>query len=232
MERLKRAAAIHDISGFGKCSLTVALPIISAMGIEVSVIPTAVLSTHTGGFTGFTYRDLTGDMRPIAEHWNSLGIKFDAIYSGFLGSVEQIDIVTDFIDDFKEKDTVVLVDPAMADGGKMYTVFDMDFAKQMTRLCAKADIIVPNFTEAAFMLGEEYRPAPYSKEYVESTLRRLSCLGPSKVVLTGVAFDGRQVGSASYDRSTDEISYALSTRWTDIFTARAMCSRVRCSAHT
>ena len=92
----------------------------------------------------------------------------------------------------------------------MYTVFDMDFAKQMTRLCAKADIIVPNFTEAAFMLGEEYRPAPYSKEYVESTLRRLSCLGPSKVVLTGVAFDGRQVGSASYDRSTDEISYALS----------------------
>ena len=210
MERLKRAAAIHDISGFGKCSLTVALPIISAMGIEVSVIPTAVLSTHTGGFTGFTYRDLTGDMRPIAEHWKSLGIKFDAIYSGFLGSVEQIDIVTDFIDDFKEKDTVVLVDPAMADGGKMYTVFNMDFAKQMTRLCAKADIIVPNFTEAAFMLGEEYRPAPYSKEYVESTLRRLSCLGPSKVVLTGVAFDGRQVGSASYDRSTDEISYALS----------------------
>lgn len=210
MERLKRAAAIHDISGFGKCSLTVALPIISAMGIEVSVIPTAVLSTHTGGFTGFTYRDLTGDMRPIAEHWKSLGIKFDAIYSGFLGSVEQIDIVTDFIDDFKEKNTVVLVDPAMADGGKMYTVFDMDFAKQMARLCAKADIIVPNFTEAAFMLGEEYRPAPYSKKYVESTLRRLSCLGPSKVVLTGVAFDGRQVGSASYDRSTDEISYALS----------------------
>ena len=190
VERLKRAAAIHDISGFGKCSLTVALPIISAMGIEVSVIPTAVLSTHTGGFTGFTYRDLTGDMRPIAEHWKSLGIKFDAIYSGFLGSVEQIDIVTEFIADFKEK--------------------DMDFAKQMPRLCAMEDIIVPNFTEAAFMLGEEYRPAPYSKEYVESTLRRLSCLGPSKVVLTGVAFDGRQVGSASYDRSTDEISYALS----------------------
>lgn len=129
MERLKRAAAIHDISGFGKCSLTVALPIISAMGIEVSVIPTAVLSTHTGGFTGFTYRDLTGDMRPIAEHWKSLGIKFDAIYSGFLGSVEQIDIVTDFIDDFKEKNTVVLVDPAMADGGKMYTVFDMGLRK-------------------------------------------------------------------------------------------------------
>lgn len=210
MERLKRVAAIHDVSGFGKCSLTVALPIISAMGVEVSVIPTAVLSTHTGGFTGFTYRDLTEDMRPIAAHWKSLGIKFDAIYSGFLGSAEQIDIVTDFIGDFKEKDTVVLVDPAMADGGSMYSVFDLDFARQMTRLCAKADIIVPNFTEAAFMLGEEYRPAPYTKEYVEDMLHRLASLGPSKVVLTGVAFDEKQVGSASYDSASGEISYALS----------------------
>lgn len=118
MERLKRAAAIHDISGFGKCSLTVALPIISAMGIEVSVIPTAVLSTHTGGFTGFTYRDLTGDMRPIAEHWKSLGIKFDAIYSGFLGSVEQIDIVTDFIDDFKEKTLLCSSTPRWRTAGR------------------------------------------------------------------------------------------------------------------
>ncbi len=210
MERLKRVAAIHDVSGFGKCSLTVALPIISAMGVEVSVIPTAVLSTHTGGFTGFTYRDLTEDMRPIAAHWKSLGIKFDAIYSGFLGSAEQIDIVTDFIGDFKEKDTVVLVDPAMADGGSMYSVFDLDFARQMTRLCAKADIIVPNFTEAAFMLGEEYRPAPYTKEYVKDMLHRLASLGPSKVVLTGVAFDEKQVGSASYDSVSGEISYALS----------------------
>lgn len=210
MERLKRVAAIHDVSGFGKCSLTVALPIISAMGVEVSAIPTAVLSTHTGGFTGFTYRDLTEDMRPIAAHWKSLGIKFDAIYSGFLGSAEQIDIVADFIGDFKEKDTVVLVDPAMADGGSMYSVFDLDFARQMTRLCAKADIIVPNFTEAAFMLGEEYRPAPYTKEYVEDMLHRLASLGPSKVVLTGVAFDEKQVGSASYDSVSGEISYALS----------------------
>lgn len=209
LQKLKRVAAIHDISGFGKCSLTVALPIISAMGIETSVIPTAVLSTHTGGFTDFTYRDLTGDMRPIAKHWKSLGIEFDAVYSGFLGSFEQIDIVRDFIKDFRRDGTVVLVDPAMADGGTMYSVFDMDFARKMAGLCAEADIIVPNFTEAAFMLGEKYIPAPYTRDYVENTLKKLSDLGPSKVVLTGVAFDGSEVGTASYDRTSGEISYAL-----------------------
>ena len=209
LQKLKRVAAIHDISGFGKCSLTVALPIISAMGIETSVIPTAVLSTHTGGFTDFTYRDLTGDMRSIAKHWKSLGIEFDAVYSGFLGSFEQIDIVRDFIKDFRRDGTVVLVDPAMADGGTMYSVFDMDFARKMAELCAEADIIVPNFTEAAFMLGEKYIPAPYTRDYVENTLKKLSDLGPSKVVLTGVAFDGSEVGAASYDRTSGEISYAL-----------------------
>lgn len=148
-------------------------------------------------------------MRPIAEHWKSLGIKFDAVYSGFLGSLEQIDIVSDFIDDFRNEDTVVLVDPAMADGGRMYTTFDRAFALSMKRLCEKADIIVPNFTEAAFMLGEEYREAPYEKPYVEDILKRLWELGPSKVVLTGVAFDEKQVGSAAYDGETGEISYAL-----------------------
>lgn len=209
MDRLKRVAAINDISGFGKCSLTVALPVISAMGIEVAAVPTAVLSTHTGGFPDFTYRDLTQDMRPIAEHWKSLGISFDAIYSGFLGSVEQVDIVSEFIDDFKGDDTVVLVDPAMADGGRMYATFDRTFALSMKRLCKKADIIVPNFTEAAFMLGEDYKEPPYERAYVEDILKRLCELGPSNVVLTGVAFDGEQVGSASYDSNTGEISYSL-----------------------
>ncbi len=209
MERLKRVAAINDISGFGKCSLTVALPVISAMGIEVAALPTAVLSTHTGGFPDFTYRDLTADMRPIAEHWKSLRLNFDAIYSGFLGSVEQIDIVSDFIDDFKSEDTVVLVDPAMADGGRMYATFDKAFAGHMKRLCQKADIIVPNFTEAAFMLDEEYIEAPYEKSYVEDTLKRLCDLGVPNVVLTGVSFDEMQVGSAAYDGKTGEISYAL-----------------------
>jgi pyridoxine kinase len=210
MNHQKRVAAIHDISGFGKCSLTVALPIISAAGIEVAVMPTAVLSTHTGGFEGYTYRDLTGDMRPIAKHWKSLGIEFDAVYSGFLGSFEQIAIVKEFIDSFRREGTVVLVDPAMADNGKMYPVFDMDFAKEMAGLCAKADIIVPNMTEAAFLLGEEYIERPYTKEYIEGLLHKLSGLGPSKAVLTGVMFDEDKLGAAAYDKMTGKISYAFS----------------------
>lgn len=210
MDREKRVVAIHDISGFGKCSLTVALPIISAAGVETTVMPTAVLSTHTGGFTGYTYRDLTCDLRPIAEHWRELDIKFDSIYSGFLGSFEQIDIVCDFIDTFKcGDDTVVVVDPAMADNGKMYPIFDEAFAARMANLCSKADIVVPNFTEAAFILGEDYVEPPYSKEYVEGLLHRLSAMGPSKVVLTGVTFDGKELGSASYDSKTGEISYYM-----------------------
>lgn len=211
MEQQKRLVAIHDISGFGKCSLTVALPIISAAGVETTIMPTAVLSTHTGGFTGYTYRDLTEDLRPISAHWKSLDLKFDSIYSGFLGSFEQIDIVCEFIDTFKRgDDTVVVVDPAMADNGKMYAIFDMKFAAKMADLCSKADIVVPNFTEAAFLLGEDYVEPPYTKEYVEGLLRRLSAMGPSKVVLTGVTFDNKKLGSASYDSKTGEISYALS----------------------
>lgn len=213
MTKQKRVAAIHDISGFGKCSLTVALPIISAAGIETTVMPTAVLSTHTGGFTGYTYRDLTEDLRPITEHWKSLGLEFDAVYSGFLGSFEQIDIVCDFVDEFKRGDkTVVVVDPAMADNGAMYAIFDMAFAKKMASLCKKADIIVPNFTEAAFILGEDYVEPPYTKEYVTGLLKRLGDLGPAKVVLTGVAFDDEKLGAASYDKASGEISYYLADR--------------------
>ncbi|MCL2786425.1 MAG: hypothetical protein FWD81_04305, partial [Methanomassiliicoccaceae archaeon] len=123
----KRVAAIHDISCFGRCSLTVALPIISAAGIETSVIPTAVLSTHTGGFTGFTYRDLTDDIRGIVDHWVSLGLKFDAVYTGFLGSFEQIDIMAETFGRLRSEDTTIIVDPVMADNGELYKIFPKDF---------------------------------------------------------------------------------------------------------
>lgn len=196
MNRQKRVAAIHDISGIGKCSLTAAIPVISAAGIECAVMPTAVLSTHTGDITGFTYRDLTADLVPFAEHWKSLGVKFDGIYSGYLGSIEQIDIVCSFIESFKGENTVVIVDPAMADGGKMYTTFDDAFAKEMILLCEKADIIVPNITEAVFLLGEEYVKPPYSRDYIEDILVRLTELGPAMVVLTGVAFNDDEIGCA------------------------------------
>lgn len=213
MQKQKRVAAIHDISGFGKCSLTVALPILSAAGIETSVMPTAVLSTHTGGFTGFTYRDLTEDLRPFAAHWKSLGLTFDAIYTGFLGSFEQLEIVSEIFDLFKTKDNLILVDPVMADNGVLYSLFNKEFAAGMARLCAKADLIVPNLTEAAFLLGREYREGPYEKAWVEELLHELSdTLGPKKIVLTGVWLREGELGAACYDAETGGIGYALSPR--------------------
>lgn len=200
MHKLKRAVAINDISGFGKCSLTVALPILSATGVETVAMPTAVLSTHTGGLDGYTYLELTDQMQPMADHWKSLGIEFDAIYSGYLGSLEQLDIVSGFIDDFKADSTTVLIDPVMADNGKMYKHFDEAYAAKMAMLCKKADIIVPNFTEAAFMLGEEYREAPYDRAYVEGLASRLAAETDAGIVLTGVDMGDGKLGAFVRDR--------------------------------
>ena len=204
--------AINDISGFGKCSLTVALPIISACGIETVCMPTAVLSTHTGGFTGYTYRDLTEDMVPITKHWKSLNLKFDAIYSGFLGSKDQIEIVKSFIDTFNSPATTVIVDPAMADYGKMYAIFDMDFAAKMAALCAKADIILPNITEAAFMTGEEYVDGVLTEDYVERLIDKLIAMGAGGVVLTGVSFEDSKLGAACFMKGDSKITYYFSER--------------------
>ena len=210
MKRQKRVLAIHDISGVGKCSLTVALPIISAAGVECSVLPTAVLSTHTGGFTGFTYRDLTEDISPIVAHWQALHLKLDGIYTGFLGSFEQIRLVGDAFSALADKDTLLVVDPVMADGGKLYTIFDETFPPAMKKLCSKADVILPNMTEAAFMLGEDYVEGPYTHEYVESLLHRLAREIPVKyIVLTGVHFDGEELGAALYDAAADDVKYIL-----------------------
>lgn len=205
----KRVAAIHDISGFGKCSLTVALPIISAAGIEVSAIPTAVLSTHTGGIEGFTYRELTEDMAPFAKHWKSLNLHFNAIYSGFLGSFEQIDIVSNIFDMLKTDDTLIMVDPCMADNGKLYSIYNESMVSGMVKLCRKADIIVPNLTEAAFMLNKPFIEGPYTKKYIEDTLKELATLGCKKVVITGVYFDDKTLGAASYDCVKNEITYSF-----------------------
>lgn len=203
---MKRVVTIQDISCFGKCSLTVALPIISAMGVETVILPTAVLSTHTGGFKGFTFRDLSEDIPKITDHWKEEGIDFDAIYTGYLGSFEQIDQMKAFID-AKSENTLVFVDPAMADNGKLYAGFTPEFAKHMGTLCAKADIIVPNLTEAAFMLGIPYVESGYDKAYIEDVLRKLVALGAKKAVLTGVSFDDDKLGFAMYDSVTGEFSY-------------------------
>lgn len=212
MKRQKRVAAIHDISGFGKCSLTVALPIISSAGIETSVIPTAVLSTHTGGIDGFTYRDLTNDMIPFAKHWKSLNLKFDSIYTGFLGSFEQIDIVSSIFDMLKSDDTLIMVDPCMADNGELYKIYTQDMVSGMKKLCSKADIIIPNITEACFMLGKEYKTGPYDKAYIDDILKDLSKLSCKNIVLTGVCFEDSKLGAAFYDVNKNKINYIFNNR--------------------
>jgi pyridoxine kinase len=208
----KRVITIQDISCIGKCSLTVALPILSAAGVETSILPTAILSTHTGGFTGYTFRDLTSDVEPIAAHWKSLAIKTDAIYTGYLGSQQQQQLMATFFSEFKHENTLVLVDPAMADQGKLYPAFDQAFALGMRDLCAQADIIVPNLTEATLMLERTYPGDSYDQAYIEETLRALSALGPRQVVITGVSFEDGKLGAAAYDATSDSFVYYFTRR--------------------
>ena len=201
---MKRIVTIQDISCFGKCSITVALPIISAMGIECAIIPTSILSTHTGGFEGFTFRDLSEDIPKIQEHWDKYSLKFDTIYTGYLGSHSQIDYVMDFAKKFKADNTLLFVDPAMGDKGRLYTGFDSSFPTHMAKLCALADIIVPNLTEACFMLGIEYRES-YDEAFVKDVLKKLCALGPKKAVLSGVSYESSTQGAVLYDSEADVI---------------------------
>lgn len=199
---MKRIVTIQDISCVGKCSLTVALPIISAMGIETAVIPTAVLSTHTA-FKNFTYRDLTGDLPKIAKHWKQEKFDFDGIYTGYLGSTEQIDMLKEFFKQFKTSNNFVFIDPVMADNGKLYAGFDENFVKEMKELCKMADIIVPNLTEASYMLEKEYKEN-YNEQEIKDILIELSNLGPQYIVLTGVSFKDNKLGVMSYNKETNE----------------------------
>ena len=185
--KMKRIMTVQDISCVGRCSLTVALPIISAAGVECGVLPTAVLSTHTA-FKSFTFRDLTDEIEPISDTFLELGIDFDAIYTGYLGSHRQLSLVGDFIDRFKKKDSFVLIDPVMADHGVLYKGFTEEFAKNMAALCAKADLVVPNITEAAFMLGIPYNP-DYDEDYIKWLLKELTGLGCPRAALTGISFE-------------------------------------------
>ncbi len=212
---MKRIVTIQDISCFGKCSLTVALPLISACGIEACPIPTAVLSTHTGGFKGFTFRDLTDEITPVAEHWKSLALNFDGIYTGYLGSKEQLKIVSDFIDDFKKEDTIVFIDPVMGDHGRLYTGFDESFAKEMVSLVKKADIVVPNLTEASYLLGREYKE-DFSEGEIREMLLSLSSLGAKTVIITGVRY-GDSLGVMAYEKEKNEFTQYFRERIHDTF---------------
>lgn len=194
----KKILTIQDISCVGQCSLTVALPIISACGIETCVLPSAVLSTHTAGFSGYTFRDLTEDMPSIKEHWKKEGITFDAIYTGYLGSTQQISYVEDIFNETGSEGCVKIVDPAMADNGNLYPGFDAAFVEAMKELCGKADYIVPNITEACFLTDTEYK-TEYDRTYVDLLIEKLVGLGCSNIIFTGISYAPDKTGVVVYE---------------------------------
>lgn len=194
----KKILTVQDISCVGQCSLTVALPILSAAGHETCILPSAVLSTHTAGFTGFTVRDLTEDMPAIAAHWKKEGIRFDAVYTGYLGSKEQIAYVKEMFRTLTAPDAVKIVDPAMADGGKLYPAFDLDFVAEMKTLVKEADIILPNITEACFLTGKPYRET-YDRKYIDELVDALRAIGAKTIILTGVGFAADHTGVIVYE---------------------------------
>lgn len=203
----KKILTIQDISCYGQCSLTVALPIISACGVETAILPSAVLSTHTAGFKDFTVRDLSGDMPDIRAHWEKEGIKYDAVYTGYLGSQEQIQYVLDIKNTCLKEEGIFIVDPAMGDNGKLYPAFDMEYALGMAKLCDNADIILPNITEACFMTGMEYKEFPYTEEYILELIKKLAELGTKKIILTGVGFKADELGVAVYEGDINNVKY-------------------------
>ena len=198
---MKRILTVQDISCVGRCSLTVALPIISAAGVEAGVLPTAVLSTHTL-FPKFTFCDLTDEIEGISKTFSELDIDFDAIYTGYLGSFRQLGLVSELIDRHISEKCMVVIDPAMADNGMLYKGFTPEFAKAMAELCGKADLIIPNLTEACFMLGIPY-PKEYDEAYIRDVLKKLTGLGAKSAALTGISFDTAKLGFYCYDSTTD-----------------------------
>ena len=184
MTETTKILTIQDISCYGQCSITVALPIVSAFGIETAIIPSAILSTHTSGFSGYTVRDLTEDLPAINEHWEKEGIYFDAIYTGFIGSIEQFEYIKDIIDSRLKPDGLVFVDPAMADNGEFYNGFDQDFADKMGELCKIGDFVLPNTTEACYLLHKPWKPN-FSKEEMLEMANELAAFTKKTVILKG-----------------------------------------------
>ncbi|MEQ8156680.1 MAG: pyridoxamine kinase [Clostridiaceae bacterium] len=202
---VKRVAAIHDLSGFGRASLTAIIPILSSMGIQVCPFPTAILSTHTGGFEEFTFIDLTDTMEAYFNHWKKEQIEFDCIYSGFLGSPKQIDIISEFISDFKRVDNLVVIDPVMGDNGSLYQTMDHEMVMKMKDLIKNADIITPNFTEAALLLDK-----PFSRFIKESEIKEwlaeLADMGPDIVIITSVIDESQpdNTNVIAFDKSNNK----------------------------
>ena len=211
MSETKKILTIQDISCYGQCSITVALPIISAFGIETAVLPSAVLSTHTAGFSGYTFRDLTEDLPDIQKHWEKEGIYFDAIYTGYIGSIKQLDYIKDIIDSRLKPDGIVFVDPAMADYGEFYYGFDQEFADKMGELCKLGDYILPNTTEACYLLHKEWKP-DFSKEEMEEIAKDLSEFTKKHVILKGDNHKEGQLGMLVSDKEDSDIQFVYNDK--------------------
>lgn len=204
-----RIAAIHDLSCFGRCSLTIALPVLSAMGCQCCPLPTALLSAHTG-ISGFTFLDTTDEMRRISAHWSQLSLHFQAIYTGFLGSAPQINLVEDFLRRFHAPDTLLVMDPVMGDHGTPYKTCTPALRQGLRELVAQADVITPNLTEAAILLDIPYHESQTAD--ASELVRALSLQGQRSVVLTGYAAAPGQVGALCYDRDTRQVEAVQTAR--------------------
>lgn len=206
---VKKIACVHDMSCLGRCALSVVMPVLSVMGNQAVPLPTALLSTHTGGFEDFTFLDLTCEMEKILVHWKKLGTSFDAVYSGFLGSMDQIGCVSRLIREFTKDDSLILVDPVLGDDGRLYRTITDGLCRGMRELVSHAHVITPNTTEALILLGLD--PADHDKPFDPTLLERLCDLGPRRVAVTGVHMDGK-VGTASYDAKTDVMKLCMRER--------------------
>ena len=211
MNRTPKVAAVQDLSGLGRCSLSVVLPVLSVMGAQCCPLPTAVLSAHTAFPAPETaaFQDLTGAMEQTLRHWEALHTSFDAIYSGFLGSSQQIGVLRRLIQRFRRKETLVLIDPVMGDHGRVYRTYTPEMCEQMIQLAAEADLITPNLTEAALLLGEPFDHIPDSQAGIETWLRRLSLGGKRSVVITGVSLAPKALGAGCLDARSGKIRFAM-----------------------
>lgn len=201
----KKVVSIQDISCYGQCSLTVALPVLSVMGVETVILPSSILSTHTTSFEGYTVHDLTDEMPRIIKHWKRENITFDGIYTGYIGDARQFDII-DSLREQLNKDGLFVVDPAMADHGKLYPSLDTNIINGMRTLVSKADVVIPNLTEAALLTDMDYKK-DFTQSEIEELLYKLCELGPKYAVITGVSLAKGRIGAACLDKVTGEISY-------------------------
>lgn len=208
--RQPRVLVIQDISASCRISMNVALPVLSCLNNGVNILPTALLSTHTGSsFPNYTFLDLTKELKHILHHWSELDLKFDGILIGYLGSLEQISLVEEILSTFLKEDGISVLDPVMGDRGVLYSGFNDEYVSQMRQLCKKASVLIPNMTEASFLLKKNYITIPYTEEIIHEYLQELSHLHNGKSVLKGISYDRKNIGIACFDPMEQKYASAM-----------------------